>query len=252
MPGFLILGASSDIAADLVRRLHAAGHQSLLAARDVDRLADLAAETNSETVAFDAADGASVQAAFDAAKERFGPFQNGEGFAGAANMVGSFLMKAAHLTSDEEWSDTLRTNLDSAFYCVRSAGKALRDGGSVVLMGSVAGRIGVHSHEAIAAAKAGVAGLTRSAAATYAHRGLRFNCVSPGLTQTKLTERIWKSEPAAEASRDMHALHRLGEPGDVAAAVAFLLDPAHDWITGQEIGVDGGMSAVVVKNQKRS
>ncbi len=50
----------------------------------------------------------------------------------------------------------------------------------------------------------------------------------------------------------MHALHRLGEPGDVAAAVHFLLDPANGWITGQEIGVDGGMSAVVVKNQKRS
>ncbi|MFH5802510.1 SDR family NAD(P)-dependent oxidoreductase [Alienimonas sp. DA493] len=257
MPGFLILGASSDIAADLTRRLHAAGHQTLLAARDVDSLTNLAAETDSQTVRFDAADGASVQAAFEAAQEQFGPFQRGEGrggggFAGAANMVGSFLMKAAHLTTDEEWADTLRTNLDSAFHCVRAAGKTLRDGGSVVLMGSVAGRIGIHSHEAIAAAKAGVAGLSRSAAATYAHRGLRFNCVSPGLTQTKLTQRVWKSEPAAEASRDMHALHRLGEPGDVAAAVAFLLDPAHDWITGQEIGVDGGLSAVVVKNQKRS
>ncbi|NNJ26134.1 SDR family NAD(P)-dependent oxidoreductase [Alienimonas chondri] len=247
MSGFLILGASSDIAAELVRRLHAAGHRTLLAARDVGRLADLAAETDSDVLEFDATDGESVTAAFKAAKEAFG-----DDFAGAANMVGSFMMKAAHITSDEEWRETIATNLDSAFYCVRAAGKTMRDGGSVVLMGSVAGRIGVHSHEAIAAAKAGVMGLTLSAAATYANRGLQFNCVSPGLTQTKLTARVWQNDAAAEASRDMHALHRLGEPGDVAAAVAFLLDPANSWITGQEIGVDGGMSAVVVKNQKRS
>ena len=247
MPGFLLLGATSDIAADLARRLHAAGHTTLLAARDSGRLADLAGELNAETVECDALDGDAVVAAFKAAKEQFG-----DEFAGAANLCGSFLMKAAHLTTDEEWRSTIAANLDTAFHTVRAAGKTMRDGGSVVLMGSVAGRIGIHSHEAIAAAKAGVMGLTVSAAATYANRGLRFNCVSPGLTQTKLTARVWKNEAAAEASREMHALHRLGEPGDVAAAVHFLLDPANGWITGQELGVDGGLSAVVTKNQKRA
>ena len=243
MPGFLILGATSDIAGDLARRLTAAGHRTLLAARDGDRLGDLAGELSCPSVAFDATAPETVDAAFDRANDEFG-----EEFAGAANMVGSFLMKGAHLTTDEEWRSTLALNLDSAFYCVRAAGKTMRHGGSVALMGSVAGRIGIHSHEAIAAAKAGVVGLAKAAAATYANRGLRFNCVSPGLTRTKLTQRVWKNEAAADASRDMHALHRLGEPGDVH----FLLDPANDWITGQEIGVDGGMSAVVTKNQKRN
>lgn len=247
MSGFLILGATSDIGSDLVHRLHDAGHRTLLAARDPDRLSDLAGQTDSESLSFDATDGESVIAAFKAAKERFG-----DDFRGAVNLVGSFMMKPAHLTTDEDWRSTIATNLDSAFHCVRAAGKTMRDGGSVVLMGSVAGRIGVHSHEAIAAAKAGVAGLTLSASATYANRGLRFNCVCPGLTKTKLTARVWENAAAAEASREMHALHRLGEPGDVAAAIAFLLDPANDWITGQTLGVDGGMSAVVVKNQKRS
>ncbi len=170
MAGFLILGASSDIAADLARRLHAAGHRTLLAARDSGRLAGLAAELEADTFEYDATDGESVLAAFKAAKEAFGPLETGDGangdgktgdgFAGAANMVGSFLMKAAHITSDEEWRHTISTNLDSAFYCVRAAGKTMREGGSVALMGSVAGRIGIHSHEAIAAAKAGVMGLT--------------------------------------------------------------------------------------------
>ena len=251
MAGFLLLGASSDIAADLARRLHAAGHRTLLAARNAGRLDELAGELGAEAFECDALDGDAVLAAFQRAKGLFGD-DRGDGFAGAANLVGSFLMKAAHITTDAEWRDTIATNLDTAFYAVRAAGKTMREGGSVVLMGSVAGRIGVHSHEAIAAAKAGVMGLTVSAAATYANRGLRFNCVSPGLTRTKLTARVWQNDAAADASRDMHALHRLGEPGDVAAAVHFLLDPANDWITGQEIGVDGGMSAVVVKNQKRS
>ena len=247
MPGFLILGATSDIAADLCRRLKADGHQLLLAARDEARLGGLAGELDSPHVLFDAKDGESVTAAFKQAKEAFG-----DDFQGAANLVGSFMMKGAHLTSDEEWRETIALNLDSAFYAVRGAGKTMRKGGSVVLMGSVADRIGIHSHEAIAAAKAGVVGLTISAAATYASRGLRFNVVSPGLTQTKLTARVWQNEAAADASRDMHALHRLGEPGDIARAVQFLLDPANSWITGQEISVDGGMSAVVTKNQKRA
>ena len=247
MAGFLILGATSDIAQDLGRRLNAAGHSLLLAARDESRLSALASELGAEHVAFDAKDGESVTAAFKKGKDLFD-----DDFAGAANLVGSFMMKGAHLTSDEEWRETIALNLDSAFYTVRGAGKTMRKGGSVVLMGSVADRIGIHSHEAIAAAKAGVVGLAKAAAATYASRGLRFNVVSPGLTQTKLTERVWKNEAAADASRDMHALHRLGEPGDIAAAVHFLLDPANDWITGQELSVDGGMSAVVTKNQKRA
>ena len=247
MPGYLLLGATSDIAQVVAKNLVGDGHRVLLAARDEARLGKLAEELDSPSILFDATRPDTVNAAFERARGEFG-----DDFAGAANLVGSFQMKAAHLTTDEDWRTTLALNLDSAFYCVRAAGKTLRDGGSVVLMGSVAARIGIHSHEAIAAAKAGVMGLTISAAATYAGRGLRFNCVAPGLTRTKLTERVWRNEAAAEASRDMHALHTLGEPADVAAAVRFLLDPANGWITGQVLGVDGGLSAVVTKNQKRA
>ena len=247
MPGYLILGATSDIARSVAKGLAADGHRLLLAVRDESALSQLAGELDAAHVTFDATDGDTVTAAFKQAKDDFG-----DDFAGAANMVGSFQLKAAHLTTDEDWRTTLALNLDSAFYCVRAAGKTMRHGGSIVLMGSVAARIGIHSHEAIAAAKAGVMGLTLSAAATYANRGLRFNCVAPGLTQTKLTERVWKNEAAAQASRDMHALGKLGEPDHVAAAVRFLLDPQNDWMTGQVLGVDGGLSAVVTKNQKRA
>ncbi len=118
------------------------------------------------------------------------------------------------------------------------------DGGSVVLVSSAAARIGLANHEAIAAAKAGLEGLARSAAATYARQRIRFNVVAPGLVRTPLTQGLVASELAEKASLAMHPLGRLGEPGDVARAIAWLLDPAQSWITAQVLGVDGGLADV--------
>ncbi|MGI8867238.1 MAG: SDR family NAD(P)-dependent oxidoreductase, partial [Rubrobacteraceae bacterium] len=109
---------------------------------------------------------------------------------------------------------------------------------------SVAARVGLSNHEAIAAAKAGVAGLALSAAASYAGRGLRFNVVAPGLVETPMTANVTRSSTARQASLDLHPLGRLGEPKDIASALGFLLDPANDWISGQTFGVDGGLSAL--------
>jgi 3-oxoacyl-[acyl-carrier protein] reductase len=100
------------------------------------------------------------------------------------------------------------------------------------------------NHEAIAAAKAGIVGLMLSAAATYARQRIRFNAVAPGLTKTPLTQGLVASELAEKASIGMHPLGRLGTPDDVARAIAFLLDPAQDWITGQVLGVDGGLASL--------
>ena len=163
---------------------------------------------------------------------------------GVVNCVGSILLKPAHATSEDEWSDTITRNLTSAFAIVRAAGRHMKKGGSVVLFSSVAAQVGLANHEAIAAAKAGEAGLARSAAATYAGRGLRFNAVSPGLVRTPMTERLTANEKQADAIRKMHPLGRLGEPDDIGAAVMWLLDPATSWVTGQTISVDGGMSTV--------
>jgi NAD(P)-dependent dehydrogenase (short-subunit alcohol dehydrogenase family) len=118
----------------------------------------------------------------------------------------------------------------------------LKSGGSIVLVSSAAASSGMTNHEAIAAAKAGVEGLTRSAAASYAARNIRVNAVAPGLVRSGLTEPVFSNPLALKASEAMHALPRLGEPDDVAAAITWLLES--EWVTGQVVGVDGGLARV--------
>jgi 3-oxoacyl-[acyl-carrier protein] reductase len=233
----LILGAYGGTGAALARLLVAGGSQVFLAGRDATKLEFLAAELGMPHGVVDAADPDQIDTCADQASAALG------GLTGIANCVGSLLLKPAHLTSTGDWNATLAANLSSGFGCVRAAGRLLRaEGGSVVLVSSAAARIGLANHEAIAAAKAGVIGLVLSAAATYARQKIRFNCVAPGLVRTPLTQGLISSELAEKASVAMHPLGRLGEPEDVARAIAFLLDPAQSWITAQVLGVDGGLA----------
>ena len=235
---YVIFGAYGGIGSELARRLAAKGARLLLAGRDADKLHALANELNADHAIVDATDSQQIEAAVAQATSAFGTLY------GIANCFGSLLLKPAHLTSDAELESTLAINLKSAFATVRAAAKNIKGGGSVVLVSSAAARLGMANHEAIAAAKAGIQGLALSAAATYAARNLRFNCVAPGLTQTPLTRAITGNELVAKGSLGMHALGRFGEPADVASAIEWLLDPRQHWITGQIIGVDGGLSTV--------
>ncbi len=235
----LILGGSGGIGSAVARLVVAGGGSVFLAGRDTAKLAAVGSELGMPSAAVDATDPDAIDACADAAVAALG------GLTGIANCVGSILLKPAHSTSTTEWLATLATNLTSGFGCVRAAGRLMKaDGGSVVLVSSAAARIGLANHEAIAAAKAGLEGLARSAAATYARQRIRFNVVAPGLVRTPLTRGLVANELAEKASLAMHPLGRLGEPDDVARAIAWLLDPAQNWITAQVLGVDGGLADV--------
>jgi len=236
---FVVLGAYGGIGSALSRRLASRGHQLLLAGRDEVRLASLAAELGAQTYVLDAINVRQVEACFKHASQVFG------GLTGVANCVGSLLLKPAHLLSEEDWDATLNTNLRSAFATVRAAALTMsQTGGSVVLLSTAAARIGLANHEAISAAKAGIEGLALAAAASYAAKGIRVNCVAPGMTRTPLTAKLLQNEAMAKASAGMHALGRIGVPDDIASAIEWLLDPAQSWVTGQVIGVDGGLSRI--------
>ncbi len=243
-PLHLVLGATGGIGSALARRLAASGARVVLAARDSAKLDALAASLDggaAGSVALDATDFGAVDRCVADTAAQHGPI------AGLVNCVGSLLLKPAHLTTSDEYARTIALSLTTAFATVRAAGRVLAAqpaGGSVVLVSSAAARLGLANHEAIAAAKAGVIGLTLSAAATYAARGLRVNCVAPGLVRTPLTARITGSPAATQASLGMHALGRLGEPDDVAAAIAYLLSPEASWVSGEVLGVDGGLATL--------
>lgn len=238
-PVFLVVGATSAIGTEVCRKLQAAGNRFVPAGRNAEKLAVLEQEFNVQGFQVEAAYPDTIEAVVQQSQSMYSRLD------GVVNCLGSLLLKPAHLTSDAEWATTLTVNLSSAFATVRAATKAmLQTGGSIVLVSSAAARIGLANHEAIAAAKAGIIGLTLAAAASYAGRGIRVNCVAPGLVKTPLTARITENEMALKHSQAMHPLGRVGDPADVASAIVWLLDPTNRWVTGQVLGVDGGLSSV--------
>lgn len=234
----LILGAAGGIGSALARRLAGEGTRLGLAGRSSEPLHALGADLGGVPLVLDAREPEAVERGAQQVLNQFGRLD------GVVNCVGSLLLKPAHLTSAEEWDLTMAQNLRTAYAAVRAAACVMTGPGSVVLLSSAAARVGLGNHEAIAAAKAGVIGLALSAAATYAPRGIRVNAVAPGLVRTPLAAFLTANEPALKASAAIHPLGRIGEPEAVAGAIAWLLSDEAGWITGQVLGVDGGLSTV--------
>lgn len=167
--------------------------------------------------------------------------------AALVNCAGSILLRPLHLTSVQQYRECVSANLDTSFYALQAFVTAClkaKQPGVAVLVSSVAGRIGVTNHEAIAASKAAVEGLARSAAATYARQRIRVNAVAPGLMRTPATESLFSTPDMIRQLDAQYPLGRHGQVNDVARAIGWLLSDAAMWITGQTLPVDGGFTAV--------
>ncbi len=146
--------------------------------------------------------------------------------------------------TDEQWDTVINIDLKSAFLCTRAALKYMvkQKYGKIVSIASVVGLMGNAGQANYSAAKAGIIGLTKSIAKEVGSRGITANAIAPGYIETKMTEAL--DEKSRLSFTDKIPLKSLGTPRDVAEAVAFLVSDEARYITGQVLGVDGGMSLV--------
>lgn len=142
---------------------------------------------------------------------------------------------------NDDWDAVLDTNLKGAFLCIRAAAKFMskQRSGRIINISSVVGEMGNAGQVNYSASKAGLLGLTKSVARELARRNVTVNAVTPGFIVTEMTEKM--TDKAREAMTEQIPLGRLGEAEDVANAVLFLASDQSSYITGQVLGVNGGM-----------
>jgi 3-oxoacyl-[acyl-carrier protein] reductase len=224
----LVVGGSSGIGLSLVQSLHQQKANVYVISRTVssawpDEIKSLQADVSKELDTV----------------ESFLPEQ----LHGLVYAVGSITLKPFNRLSAEDFFNDYQLNVLGAVRTTQIALKALKNAGSssIVFISSVAAKIGLPYHASIAAAKGAVEGMAISLAAELASLKIRVNVVSPSLTNTLLAEKLLNSPEKQEASAKRHPLGRYGQPEDISNSIAFLLSDKSSWMTGQVIGIDGGM-----------
>jgi NAD(P)-dependent dehydrogenase (short-subunit alcohol dehydrogenase family) len=237
---YLVFGATGGVGSSLCRSL-SEDHQIFLSSKTEANLEELSQKLKAKFFVCDVTDEEQVKKVFQEIKDLDIQLD------GVIHCVGSILLKPIHITKTEEWDEVMNLNLKSAFFVLKaSALHMLKTGGSLVFVSSVAAGVGLQNHGAIAAAKAGLEGMVRASAATYARYGIRINAVSPSLTETAMSTSLLQSEAMKKASAERHPLKRIGQPKDIASAISFFLSAENDWVTGQVLRVDGGLSTLRV------
>jgi NAD(P)-dependent dehydrogenase (short-subunit alcohol dehydrogenase family) len=236
----LITGGGSGIGLATARRLTDAGANVVLAGRRGDRLDTAAKELDPSgdkvfPVATDVSRVDDLDRLIGEIKNRFGRLDGVFANAGI-----SYTAPISHV-SETDFDHVVGTNFKGAFFTIQKAVSLFDAGGSVVINGTCLVHRGMGPAVLYAATKAAVTNLTRTLTADLATRGIRVNAVSPGFIDTDMFDEIAPNEQAREAIRLLSPLGRLGLPEDVADAVAFLLSPRAAYITGQDLGVDGGL-----------
>ena len=162
---------------------------------------------------------------------------------GLINCIGSILIKPLHGTSIEEYNEVINTNLFSSFYLLSTFAKRMKNG-SALFFSSVAASLGLSNHEVISAAKSGIEGFVRSSAATYSKDNLRVNAIAPSIMDSNMSKKILSTEQAVEISKSMHPIPKIGTYDDILPVVRWLMSDDAEWVTGQTINIDGGLSKI--------
>ena len=236
----IITGSSRGIGRAIALHLASQGAIIVASARNVAALESLVADIQGQggkalAVPGDVGISQDVNALFAAAKETFGQVDILVNNAGITR--DGLLMRM----KDEDWDAVMDTNLKGAFYCCRAAAKIMskQRSGRIINISSVVGEMGNAGQANYCASKAGLIGLTKSIARELARRNVTANAIAPGFIVTDMTDTL--SDQVKEGLQSQIPLARLGEAQDIAHAVAFLASEQAGYITGQVLGVNGGM-----------
>ena len=241
----IVTGASSGIGRAAAILFAQQGAAVVVGARRRAELDDLVAEIEAGNGRAAAVDGDVTDEGFalrltETAVSRFG------GLDIALNNAGTLGKIAPFSEIDRaSWEETLTTNLTGAFLCARQQLGAMDDrgGGSLVFTSSFVGHtVGFPGMAAYAASKAGLVGLTQALAAEYGPKGIRVNALLPGGTDTVMGRENANTPEAMDFVKGIHALKRIAEPAEIAAAALFLVSGMGSFVTGTAMLVDGGVS----------
>ena len=235
----LVTGASRGIGAAIAQELAARGYRVIgtaTAEAGAEKIsAALAAHAGCRGAALDVNDAAAAEALIEAIVKEHGALHV------LVNNAGITRDMLAMRLKDEDWDAVLDTNLKAVFRLSRAVLRPMmkQRWGRIISITSVVGASGNPGQANYAAAKAGVAGMTRALARELGSRGITVNCVAPGFIATDMTAALGEEQQKALAAQI--PLGRLGQPADIAAAVAYLASPEAGYVTGQELHVNGGM-----------
>lgn len=237
----VVTGASRGIGRGIALRLARAGRHVVLISRSEGPLSELKFEVeqaggSAGVRAVDVADGKALAAAVESIAEECGRLDI------LVNNAGITRDGLVMRMSDDDWNAVLQTNLTAAFVAIRAAARPMMRGkfGRIVNIGSTSGVVGNAGQANYAAAKAGLAGLTKSVARELGGKGITCNLLAPGFIETDMTRDL--PQPVRDAVMGAMAVKRFGMPEDIAAAVDYLTSEDAGFITGQVVCVDGGMT----------
>lgn len=229
---FLVVGGSSGIGLEIALQLIKQQHSVWVASRS---FSDLLLKNKIHHIQLDVTQ--SLEGKLESLPEKLH---------GLAYCPGTIQLKPFQNLKEEDFLNDFEVNVLGAVRMLKATMKNLKnaEGASVLMFSTVAAKLGMNFHASISVAKSGVEGLTKTLAAEWAPAKIRVNALAPSLTDTPLAARILSNEEKKESAGKRHPVGRVGTAEEIAALAVFLLSDQSTWITGQVIGIDGGMSSL--------